>query len=596
MILQALCEYYEQLLEDPDAGIARPGWCSRRVGAILSISSQGELKGVIPSPEKRGWERLVPEQAKRTVGIEPNLLCDNSTYILGADSKGNPDRARRCFEASREAHLAFLDSVESPAAQAVARFFEGWDPSEAMERLASVADGGAVEKALSGGNLVFAVDGEEALDDPSIRSAWERRYRSSSEGSAEMVCLVTGERVPIERLHPAIKGVAGAQSMGASLVGFNAPAFESYGHDGEQGLNAPVGKWATFAYTTALNHLLGDRRHHMRIGDTTVVYWANRNDGACSSLYTELFGGFAEAEDGDSGSVDLDAEIDGVMRKIRSGLSIEGVDLGETFYVLGLAPNAARLSVRFFQRSAFGDVLRNIGEHYDRIDITRGGSSSGRRYLTPYMLLKEVENPKASKPVAMSLLGGALMRSILNNADYPEALFANAMLRTKATQDDKDKRIYKVTRGRAAIVKAYLIKNRKKSKEEVTVSVNESRRDAPYVLGRLFSVLESIQSAANPGINSTIKDKYFNSACATPSVVFPTILSLSERHLAKVRREAPGLAGFFEKERLGLIDAVEDFPKRLSLDDQGTFMLGYYHQTQKRFEKKDAANNETKEA
>lgn len=266
MILQALVGFYEQLAKEHPEKIARVGWCSRQVAFMLVLSSEGELVNVIPSDEKRGWTMMVPEQVKRTVGVAANLLCDNATYLLGIDAKGKPERARQCFEAARERHLAFLQGVGSPSAAAIRRFFETWNPEDALSRVA-VTDAG--EALLAGGNLVFRVDGKNALDDPAIRSAWEKACEKPSEGAAVMTCLVSGKQAPIARLHPAIKGVVGAQAMGASLVGFNARAFESYGHDEEQGLNAPVSEYATFAYSTALNYLLSDRKHHMRIGDTT---------------------------------------------------------------------------------------------------------------------------------------------------------------------------------------------------------------------------------------------------------------------------------------------------------------------------------------
>ena len=389
----------------------------------------------------------------------------------------------------------------------------------------------------------------------------------------------------------------GAQAMGASLVGFNARAFESYGHDEEQGLNAPVSEYATFAYSTALNYLLSDRKHHMRIGDTTVVYWADKHDQACVDIMSDFLNpqtGGGDDKDNESGKGDPDRVIDAVMQRLAQGLPIGEVDPDANFYVLGLAPNAARLSVRFFQRDTFGAMLDNLYQHYERLDIARAPYE--KKYLVPYRLLVETENPNAKQPAATSLLGGALLRSILGNQRYPEALFEQTILRVRATQDNEERRTRKVTRGRAAIIKAYLIKNCNRSEEEVTVGLNEERSDAPYVLGRLFSVLESIQEAASPGLNSTIKNKYYDSASATPSVIFPIVIGLCDKHLTKLSRDSKGLAVHYEKMRGELLGKLDAFPKRLSLEEQGDFILGYYHQNQKRFEKRDAESDQIQEA
>ncbi|WP_270297128.1 type I-C CRISPR-associated protein Cas8c/Csd1 [Eggerthella sinensis] len=433
------------------------------------------------------------------------------------------------------------------------------------------------------------------LEDPAIADAWDGAYLLPSDDAAVMTCLVSGEKAPIARLHPSIKGVMGAQAMGASLVGFNARAFESYGHDEEQGLNAPVSERATFAYATALNYLLSDRKHHVRLGDTTVVYWADKNDDACVEVMHDFLDARPRESSGAQGiGSDPDQLIDDVMTKLACGLPLEGVDLDANFFVLGLAPNAARLSVRFFQRNAFGDVLDNLRRHYDRLDVARAPYE--KKYLTPYRLLAETENPNAKQAAATSVLGGALMRSILGDLPYPEALYENTILRVRATQDNDERHTHKVTRGRAAIIKAYLLKNKGRSEEEVTVALNEGRTDAPYVLGRLFSVLESIQDAASPGVNATIKNKYYDSASATPSVVFPLVVKLSDRHLEKLGHDSKGLAVHYEKMRGELLDKIDAFPKRLTLEEQGDFILGYHHQTQKRYEKKEQDANQDQEA
>lgn len=581
MILQALAEYYERQVREHPEKIAQPGWCSRQVAFMLELSPEGELVGVIPPEDGRSWTRMVPEQVKRSAGIAANLLCDNATYLLGLDGKGKPDRALRCFGDARRKHLELLADVDSTAATAVRLFFETWDAEHAAEH-PQVAKAG--EPLLAGGNLVFFVEGKEALSDAAVRAAWDRHCSKPSDDAVEMVCLVTGRKDSIARLHPAIKGVAGAQSMGASLVGFNARAFESYGREDAQGLNAPVGERAAFAYATALNYLLADRKHHMRLGDTTIVYWADQDDEECSELFSQIINPDLGGKDnGDQD--DPEEKLRAVLSAVVRGAPVEDANVDATFYVLGLAPNAARLSVRFFLRDTFGAMLDNLRKHYEDIDIAHAPYE--RKYLSPYFLLAETANPNAKQPAATPILAGALMRSILSGTRYPEALYSNALLRVRATQDSDERRTRKVTRGRAAIIKAYLKRNCGKEKEGVTMSLDETNDSIPCILGRLFSVLERVQEEANPGIKATIKNRYFNSAAATPAVVFPVITKLAQNHLNKLAGERKSLAVFFERQIEELCCRIPQFPKRLTLAEQGEFILGYYHQTQKRYEKKE---------
>lgn len=585
MILEALARYYDQLLETKPDAIAHPGWCERPVIAKLELDAEGELVNIIPAPEKRGWRMSVPDQVKRSSGVCANFLCDTSSYLLGIDTKGKPQRSLRCFEKSKAKHLDLLVGSDSPAAQAIVRFFEHWDPAQGQSNplISQYA-----ERILAGGNLVFSVDGQDVFQDPKVRNLVERVALEGSDDAVIMTCLVSGKNEPIARLHPAIKGVVGAQSSGASLVSFNAAAFESYGRRDEQGLNSPVGVQAAFAYTTALNYLIGQDDHRVRLGDTTIVYWAERHDNECSDVMTSLLGGLGrkardEQSRGDANNADL--VLDAIMKAIRNGTLARSVDVAAPFYVLGLAPNASRLSVRFFYTSSFGDVVQNLARHYERTAICHAPFE--REYLTPYQLLHETENPKAKQHAATPQLGGALMRAILSDSPYPEALYENTLLRIHSTQNDDDKRVRKITRGRAAIAKAYLLKNRGASEQEVTVALNESKTYAPYVLGRIFSILEAVQEAANPGINATIMDKYFDSASTTPAVVFPVIVKLANHHLQKLDRDKPGLAVTYRKQLGELLDRLPEFPKRLSVEDQGEFILGYYQQAQRRYEKKD---------
>ena len=585
MILQSLVQYYEALADK--GKITRPGWCDAKVSYALDISKDGQLLGATylkwadDIGKKTVWrpqELKVPQMLSRSSGIAPNFLCDNSTYMLGIDKKGKPDRSKECFESAQQKHKEILDGVSVKEAYAILSYFEKWKPEDAEEHPA-LKD--ILDDILAGANIIFSVDGRYAQEIPEIAAAWEVYNQQPGDGK-QGICLVTGERAEIARTHGTFQGVQGAQSSGAALVSFNAPAFESYGK--EQSYNAPVGSYAVYAYTTGLSKLLADRKHVTTIGDTTVVYWAE--DG--EEIYQNVFAAVSEPM---TDNLDI---VDAVFKNLKGGKAISGdtvladLNLNQRFYILGLAPNAARIAVRFFYQDSFGSILANMKAHYDRLSIVKP-SMDRIDYLGTWRLLQETVNKKSRDKKAIPNMAGALYRAVISGSRYPDALYHAVLGRIRAEQDSND--TFKITRGRAAIIKAYLLKNKNMEKEEITVALNENSNNIAYILGREFAVLETIQEDANPGINTTIKDRYFNSACATPAAIFPILFKLKNSHIRKINRE--GTKIYYEKllgelqDKLTIREGQEIFcPKRLSLEEQGMFILGYYHQTQKRFEKK----------
>ena len=586
MILQALENYYQVLAARGEIALA--GWGTAGVSFALALAPDGALLGVQPlkitslDGKKEVPRPLrVPEPVKRSSGVAANFLCDNSSYLLGADEKGKPARTLQCFAAAQALHHTVLDGVDSPAARAILGYFDSWDPQTALSHpaVAPLAD-----QLMAGANLIFSVDGVWAQEDARVRAAWDA-FRSGHAAGREMVCLVTGKRAPAARLHASIKKVHGAQATGASLVSFNAPALESFGKeqadDTGQGCNAPVSESAAFAYTTALNHLLADRDHVQRIGDTTVVFWAKDGEPA----YQDVFGASVF---GTAGSRITEEDLKSIFKNLAEGNAVdfEGIPLNPEnhFYVLGLAPNAARLSVRFFLQDEFGKLLKHVEAHYERLQIVKPAYEKFES-LPLWRLLNETVNQKASKKEASPPMAAAVTRAILTGGDYPASLLEAVLIRIRAERE--------ITYGRAAILKAYFLKNRSVSlPEEVTlVRLNEACNYVPYLLGRLFSVYEAIQQEASPGINATIKDKYFNSAAAMPATVFPVLIGLADKHLKKMEK---GKRIYWDRVLTGLWSRFEeDLPARLEVKDQGTFYLGYYYQTQQRYTKKE--NREDRE-
>lgn len=575
MILQSLVKLYDALAER--GTLEKPGWLPVKVSWGLELGDDGQLLRVLPleQPDEKGKKMLpqtmnVPAQVKRASGVASNFLCDNSGYVLGVDQKGKPERTRQCFSAFRERHHLLLDSCDHPAAAALLHFLDGWQPENAPQHPA-LAD--ILQEIMAGGNIVFRYQGVYLHDVPELRQAWQNAFEDDGEAEIRQ-CLVTGRRAPVALLHPSIKGVMGAQSSGASLVSYNAPAFESYGNNGDQGLNGPVSTQAAFAYGAALNYLLTSPQNHMRMGETTVVFWAENAEDGYAQFLMDIF---------DTGITDQ--QLMDALKAIASGMHAAWNDTtlapDSRFCILGLAPNAARLSVRFFLCDSFGELMRNVRRHQEDLEIIKPADDS-KSELSLWWLLQETVNQKSRDKTPHPQMVGDLARAILQGSMYPATLYEQVQLRIRAER--------KITRGRTAIIKAYLLRQPNfMHKEVLTVQLNEHTNYQPYLLGRLFAVLEALQEKANPGINATIRDKYFSSASATPAIVFPTLIRLAQAHLKKLDG---GWRIHFDRQIGEILQQMEtNYPTRLSLQDQGVFQLGYYHQTQQRFMKKEAKEN-----
>lgn len=571
MILQSLKKYYDRLVDSKSEGIPAFGFARQKIHFCLVIDRDGKPA---PAPvmdlrisegkKPRPVELIIPEPVIRSVDISANFLWDNTGYVLGADSKDKPDRTLKAHDEFKNTAHLIGDAVDDEGMKAVLRFLDGWNPQDAPNL--------PYWKEMIGQNLVFRLAGDRCYvhERPAVRSAWLRRYAEES-GDARGMCLVTGLEDSLSRLHPAIKGVAGAQSGGAALVSFNLNAFTSYGK--EQNLNAPIGREAAFAYTTALNWLLrGDSRQKVRIGDAAVVFWAERETPA-ESLLAGLLDPQTDADIPESSDAGPMRDLRIILEAAREGRIQDAVGEPDVpFYVLGISPNAARLSVRFWHMSTVGEIVRNIGRHFRNASIERSFDSDPE-YPSVWRFLRETAPLGKSENVS-PLLAGAFMRSVLTGSLYPQNLLLSVLVRIRA-----DRRINTL---RAALIKACLIRNH--DHREVGMSLDSSNTNIGYRLGRLFAVFERIQSAANPGISSTIRDKYFGAAAVTPQKILPTLFGLAQQHLAKLRREPDhkGHAVFYDKKIQEIVSTFDasPLPSFLNPENQGLFAIGYYHQRQ----------------
>lgn len=583
MILQALAKLYDDLRQQNDR-VPVYGYSSVAVSAIVAIDKEGNLIDIVPaaSDENKMAEMIVPIHFKRQGIIpRPYYLCDAFPYVFGIEPDGkkykNNEEKEHAELKAKEKRIAFcqkhqelLKPIVVSEAQAFLSFLDKWKPSDSKNRAMLNSAASFATK----GSLVFRCveTGRFIHDVPEIQKAVLTALMDEEE-DLYGTCLVTGEYCKISRTHNSVKGIYSPSIApnGWTLVSFDKDslAFSSFGKI--QGENAPVSKKIEFAYTTALNYLLSDRERVNHIGDTTVVCWA---DGA-KPQYRALSSASLFGQAPPAGMTE--DELRAAVKRLANGLPCPEYDLSPdtVFYILGLAPNAARISVRFFYRNSFGALMKNVNDHYERLRIEGERSDT----LPLWALLRETVNPSASDKTPSPVLSGAVTRAVLEGTRYPAALLEAVTLRIRAERDIKS--------AKAAIIKAYYLKNQnpKVPKEVLTVSLNESSTNIPYTLGRLFAVYEAAQERANPGISATIRDKYFNAAAATPAHIFPVLNNLYQHHIRKMDAK---YRVFFDKQVGDLTGNLEEtLPNRLGLPEQGAFQLGYYHQKQKRFEKKE---------
>jgi len=564
LILQALDSYYERLKDAERIDIPLWGFSRQKIHFALLIDFTGNLIQVLDLRDIQGSKRIprqliVPEVVKRTSGPpKPNFLWDNSGYVLGADNKENPGRCRQAFEKFREFHHEIGIKPGDEGMAAVLRFLDSWQPEDAPE-LPHWDD-------IAGMNLVFRLDRDLQFihERPAIQDAWLDHHRKNTTGVVA-TCLVSGAKKPIARLHPDIKGVRGAQVKGAAIVSFNLSAFKSYGKD--QNFNAPVSEDITFNYTTALNHLLRfESRQRVQIGDATTVFWTERESPV------EGFMRMILSPQDDSGDL---KEVRDFLEAVRDGKKLpENIDDADMkFYILGLSPNASRLSVRFWHVSTVGDIVSKIDQHFKDLSIIKSYNNDPE-FPAMWQLLRETAVQRKSENIS-PLLAGAVMRSILTGSEYPQSLLTAIVTRIRADQT--------LNYLRAAIIKACITRRNRINNKimEVGMALNSETTDIGYRLGRLFALLEKAQSDAIPGANTTIKDRFFGSASATPRTVFPQLMRLAQHHIQKSE-----FGRVTDRSIEKVMDGIGEFPAHLNLEEQGMFALGYYHQRTTIFKKK----------
>jgi CRISPR-associated protein Csd1 len=585
MILQALDNYYQRKMADPNPARRLPAFGLERkaIPFIIELTKEGRLVVVKDTRTGEGRQKaaadyLVPIGLKRASGVAANLLWDNTEYVLGLpDAKKAEESASRGRGEAYRDRVAAMHSdfrarierlpqpVRSDVGIAAVQSFLDLDPLSAL-----AAD--ALWTEIHSGNplITFRLVGDPLLVCQRAAIVSATAGFGNTEDNGEILplstCLITGATAPPERLHSAIKGVWNAQTSGASIVSFNLDAFNSFGK--LQGANAPVCGAAAFAYTTALNHLLAKgSRQRIQVGDTSTVFWAQKSEDVdIENVFAEIFG---DTDDPDARG----NQIRTLFQSIHTG-RFDGSSGKNRFFVLGLAPNAARISVRFWYAAPLVEIAERIGAWFDDVVIARGPNDP--EYPSLFRLLTAVAVQGKADNIPPRL-GGDVMRSILSGTPFPAVWLNAAVLRCRAEQ--------RVTYLRAAAIKSCLNRmlratraTQDESESEITKMLDPSNPSAAYRLGRLFAVLEKVQEEASPGLNATIRERYYGAASSTPVAVFTTLLRLKNHHLAKLDNR--GRAVNLEKLIGEIVDGIRTFPVQLALADQGRFALGYYHQRQ----------------
>ncbi len=605
MILQALYEYYQR-----KPGLPREGWMEKEIDFVAVVDAQGNCSALNPMIERAGrnWvgktyevPAIGPQALKHSMaGSDPNLLWDNISFALGYGKNGK----RKAWHFRMELRDWFRGKTDDPAILGLRRFLVriARYPIQ-LEQLLDKPDlqKPEIRRALDNGGAVafrFSEDLESLVcHRPAVRSlVGLKRDPKEQTGT----CLISGDCEEIARLHNSLEGITDKPGSPARkyLVSFQENmGLDSYGKD--KGSNAPVGKRAAFSYTTSLNHLLASKQR-LQVGDASTVFWA-----AADSRMESLLAQFFDEPPQDNPDQGTNAVKELFEAPLAGTPAI--YDDGSRFYVLGLAPNAARIAVRFWYVATVGELAGHIRQHFEDLEIVRPQYVE-RPFLSLKALLACLVQPTRERPHGdidklPPKLAGDFMKAILDGAPYPQTLLQAALRRVHAEQakkDEKGRQKEHVTYARAALIKAWLnrlTRNANPDKErEITMSLDESNINSGYRLGRLFAVLEKVQGEANSHLNTTIRDSYFGSASSTPSAVFPTLMRRNQHHMTKLRKEKPGL--YVTRDKLiqticnDGIDGALGFRPILSLADQGRFVIGYYQQRQDLFTKSETEGSE----
>ena len=604
MLISALCDYYDDLARD--GKVVPEGYSKQAVHYLIALNPDGTIDSLInwqlteKTPPKSGKikERFVPRTIllplrSEKSGIDFNMIEHRPLYIFGLNFIGDAfsaddrtNKARKSHALFKEESLKRIEGIDTPIVNAFRAFLETWVPEQETENPMLLDLG----KAYTNSYFAFCLSGHPEIllhEDKAVKEVWKRYFEESSKaGDCITQCAVTGEEQPIARIHNKIKGVAGGQPSGTVLVGFKTSAGWSYGN--EQSYNSNISEAVMKRYTYSLNYLLSDKNHKQLIDDITVVFWAsggNKNEVCADYINYYLFGNIDKLD-----AEQTDDLLAGMIEKVREGRAsfdafskIEDIDANVDFYIVGIKPNASRLSQKFIYRRKIGAMLNAVAQHQSDLQI-----GNDFRSVPLWRVKNELKSPKSDKENIDASLLTAVFKSILYGTPYPTYLLSGMVTRIKT-----DRMINAV---RAGVVKACINRQARASgqKEEFQLALDKQNNNQAYLCGRLFAVLEHIQqSASSAKLNRTIKDAYFSSAASKPALVFPKLITLSQNHMKKLSESS---VVFYNKLMEEIIEKLNgEFPDTLMLKDQGRFMIGYYQQDQAFYQKQTDDKKEEQE-
>lgn len=586
MLIKALNEYYDILSE---AGKVCPdGFSTQKVHYMIMLRKDGTISGIVDVTESdlEGKKKNIPLEIilpKRNSipKINSEIIEHRPSYIFGLNydkksgkysAEDEKNRAKKSHEAFVKTNLEYTEGMTSDIVIAYRNFIKNWKPEDETNNEYLLKIGSK----YSASNFCFALDGHTEITlhdmDGDICSKIKNEINSKQEEKSTQICAITGKRGEIAKIHDKISGLKGAQASGASMVCFNNKAEESYGKS--QSYNSSVSQDTMRRYTEALNILISDSHHRMYMDDMTVVFWAmSFNDAKEINMFSLMFNPSKDQLDAGETEMVLKKAVEAMGIGKTVDLSSIDIDENVEFYVVGLTPNTSRISQKFLYHDKFGKIFGNVALH--QADMFIDGSKGN---IPLWRIMKEIKSPKSTNEKTPPPLISAVFQAALSGGKYPESLLETAVRRAKT-----DKSVNYV---RAGIIKACI--NRKsriyKNKEELKLALDIENNDQAYLCGRLFAMLERIQNNASTSeLNRTIKDSYFSSACAKPADIFPRLMKLAQYHLKKDDY------GIIDNKIVGEImeKLGNEFPQTLSLNDQGKFIIGYYHQYQSFFKKRD---------
>jgi CRISPR-associated protein Csd1 len=546
VLLEKLCEYAERLDLPPAMYIKTP------IRWLIDLDREGNLLGFVATEGRggkrdRGKEFLAPHIG-RSSGVRAKLLADTGEYVLGiAREKSDPARVARCHQSFVELVKTCAESTNEPSVKAIRNFLEllniqalprpeAFDPSH---------------------NLTFRVEGMMPIDLPLVRSFWattatDQEEDASGRPSILMQCLICGEmRPPMKRLPFKIKRIPGGQTSGMTIISANVPAFESYGL--EASLIAPTCSECGERFSKAANDLIENERTHITMGPLVYLCWTREE-------YGFSFASLLSAPEPE--------EVKALLRSAFSGREA-ATDIDKTpFYATAFSASGGRVAVRDWLDTTVGEAKRHLARYFALQRIVERNGTEGRPLRLYDLAAATVRDLNKELPPNVPR---ALLHVALKGGSLPTWLLFQAVKRSRSEQ--------RITRPRAALIKMVLLSQQDHiALEDTMEKLDSTNRDPAYLCGRLFALLEAVQRAAIPGSNTTITDRFFGTASSAPASVFGRLLRGAQAHLNKLRKERPGTYEALQRRLEDVQVGLTTFPRTLTLEEQGLFSLGYYHQ------------------